>query len=275
MPTLPIYQVDAFTDRPFAGNPAAVCPLEAPIPEALMQDIAAENNLSETAFFLRDGNAFGLRWFTPTVEVDLCGHATLAAAFVLMTEIEPARREVTFRTRSGLLPVRRGDAGEFVLDFPASPAAPVDPETAAQVTRMLGAKPAEVLRASVGTLLAVLADAGEVRRATPDLAAVAQTGTSLCITAAGDGEPNRASIDFVSRYFAPAHGIAEDPVTGSAHCFLAPYWAARLGKPTLRARQVSRRGGDLSCALAPDSVAGDRVLIGGQARLVITGTLRY
>ena len=268
MPTLPIYQVDAFSDRPFAGNPAAVCPLEAPIPEALMQDIAAENNLSETAFVLRDGNAFGLRWFTPTVEVDLCGHATLAAAFVLMTEIDPARNEITFRTRSGLLPVRRGAGGEFVLDFPALGPAPVDAETAARVARMLDATPVEVLRAPVGTLLAGLADAGAVRRATPDLAAVAQTGTSLCITAIGDGE--RDPVDFVSRYFAPAHGIPEDPVTGSAHCILAPYWAARLGKTMLRARQVSRRGGERSCA-----VAGDRVRIGGESRLVIVGELRY
>jgi PhzF family phenazine biosynthesis protein len=277
MPTLPIYQVDAFTDRPFAGNPAAVCPLEAPIAEALMQEIAAENNLSETAFLLTDGDAFGLRWFTPTVEVDLCGHATLATAFVLMTEIEPARNEVTFRTRSGLLPVRRGDGGQFVLDFPTLSPTPVDPETAARVARMLDTQPTEVLRAPVGTLLAVLADAGEVRRAKPDLAAVAQTGTSLCITAPGpDPGPDRdLIIDFVSRYFAPAHGIPEDPVTGSAHCILTPYWAARLGKRALRARQVSRRGGELSCTLAPDRVAGDRVLIGGQARLVITGTLRY
>ena len=273
MPTLPIYQVDAFADRPFAGNPAAVCPLEAPIPEALMQEIAAENNLSETAFVLRDGNAFGLRWFTPTVEVDLCGHATLAAAFVLMTEIEPARTEVTFRTRSGLLAVRRGDAGEFVLDFPASPPAAVDAETAGRVAQMLGAKPNQVLRAPVGTLLAVLDDAATVRRAIPDLAAVAQTGTSLYITAPGGDEPQ--PVDFVSRYFAPAHGIPEDPVTGSAHCILTPYWAARFGKTSLRARQVSRRGGELSCALTRDRVLGDRVLIGGQARLVITGTLRY
>jgi PhzF family phenazine biosynthesis protein len=271
MPTLPFYQVDAFTDRPFAGNPAAVCPLEAPIAESLMQEIAAENNLPETAFVLRDGDAFGLRWFTPTVEVDLCGHATLATAFVLMTELDPARTEITFRTRSGLLPVRRGEAGEFVLDFPSAPPKPVDAKTAAQVERMLDAKPDEVLRAPMGTLLAVLADAGTVRRAIPDLAAVAQSGTALCITAAGPGDPDRdPPVDFVSRYFAPAHGIPEDPVTGSAHCILTPYWAARLGKKTLRARQVSRRGGELSCTLV-----GDRTLIGGQARLVITGTLRY
>jgi PhzF family phenazine biosynthesis protein len=212
-----------------------------------------------------------IRWFTPTVEVDLCGHATLATGFVLMTEIDPGRAEVTFRSRSGLLPVRRGAAGEFVLDFPAAPPAKADGKTAAQVAQMVDVAPVEVWRAPVGTLLAVLPDAGAVRRAKPNLPAIAQSGTTLCITATGDGEPaDAAPVDFVSRYFAPAHGIDEDPVTGSAHCFLTPYWAARLGKQKLRARQVSRRGGELSCA-----PAGERVLIGGQARLVITGTLRY
>jgi PhzF family phenazine biosynthesis protein len=269
VPTLPLYQVDAFADRPFAGNPAAVCPLAESIPEALMQDIAAENNLAETAFFLTaaEGGAHNLRWFTPTVEVDLCGHATLASAFVLMTELEPARTEVTFRTRSGLLPVRRaGD--QFVLDFPASPPVPADAATRASVTAMLGTAPDEVLRAPNGTLVAVLPDADAVRRAAPDLAAVARTGASLSITGPGTGEAR--AVDFVSRYFAPAHGIPEDPVTGSSFCFLGPYWAARLDKPELRARQVSRRSGEVACALA-----GDRVHIAGKATLVLTGTLRY
>ncbi len=266
MPTLPIYQVDAFTDRPFAGNPAAVCPLEAPIPDALMQDIAAENNLSETAFVLRDGNAFALRWFTPTVEVDLCGHATLATAFVLMTELEPTRTEVTFRTRSGLLPVRRGADGELQMNFPGLPAKRANADTASRVARALGVEPIEVVRAA--SLFAVLGDAEAVHRVTPDFAAVAAFGTGVGVTAPGGGEPS--PVDFVSRYFAPSHGINEDPVTGSAHCTLTPYWAARLGKPALRARQVSHRGGELFCELA-----GDRVLIGGQARLVITGTLHY
>src|ERR1022692_4925440 len=196
MPTLPIYQVDAFADRPFAGNPAAVCPLEAPIPDALMQEIAAENNLSETAFVLRDGNAFGLRWFTPTVEVDLCGHATLAAAFVLMTEIDPARTEVTFRTRSGLLLVRRVAGGEFQLDFPSRPAAPADAETASRVARALGVEPLEVVRAS--SLFAVLRDGEAVRRVAPDFAAVAAFGTGVGVTAPGGSEAS--PVDFVSRY---------------------------------------------------------------------------
>jgi PhzF family phenazine biosynthesis protein len=265
VPTLPLYQVDAFTDRPFAGNPAAVCPLAAPIPEALMQDIAAENNLSETAFFHAQGDAFSLRWFTPTTEVELCGHATLASAFVLMTELEPARTEVSFRTRSGLLGVRRHD-NEYVLDFPAYPAAPVDADTATRVADALGARPTEVVRAR--SLFAVFEDAAVVRALAPDMRALAKLGTGVGVTAPGAGEAR--AVDFVSRYFAPGFGIDEDPVTGSAHCTLGPYWGARLGKQAMRARQVSRRGGEISCALA-----GDRVHIGGKARLVITGTLAY
>jgi PhzF family phenazine biosynthesis protein len=265
VPTLRLYQVDAFADRPFVGNPAAVCPLEAPIPEALMQDIACENNLSETAFFHHQGDAFSLRWFTPTTEVDLCGHATLASAFVLMTELEPARTEVTFRTRSGLLSVfRRGD--EFVLDFPAYPPAPADADTAARVTDALHARPREVVKGR--SLFAVFDDAKIVRELAPDFRALAALGNSVGVTAPGTGEAR--PVDFVSRYFAPGFGVDEDPVTGSAHCTLAPYWAARLGKQALRARQVSRRGGEVSCALS-----GDRVHIGGKACLVITGTLRY
>jgi PhzF family phenazine biosynthesis protein len=265
MPELPFYQVDAFTDRPFGGNPAAVCPLAGPIPEALMQDIAAENNLSETAFFHPQGQAMSLRWFTPTVEVELCGHATLASAFVLMTELEPERTEVTFRTRSGTLPVRRsGDM--FVLDFPARPIAPADAGAAAAVAAALGAKPREVLRGPA--YVAVLDRADDVARVAPDMAATARLGTSLCVTAPGDPETTLA--DYVLRYFAPSHGIPEDPVTGSAQCMLAPYWAARLGKATLAVRQLSRRIGDIAC-----EVSGDRVLIAGKARLVITGTLRY
>lgn len=264
MPALQLFQVDAFTERAFAGNPAAVCPTDGPIPEALMQDIAAENNLSETAFFHPQGDAFSLRWFTPTVEVELCGHATLASAFVLFTELEPARNEVTFRTRSGLLPVKRGEAGALVMDFPALPLAPASTETRARVEAALGTETVDVLQGP-SRLVAVLAAADDVRRVTPDLGAVARTGASLSVTAPGyDG------IDFVSRYFAPASGVPEDPVTGSAHCMLAPYWAARLEKNDLRARQVSRRGGEVSCTLV-----GDRVWLGGKARLVIRGTLTY
>jgi PhzF family phenazine biosynthesis protein len=265
MPTLPLYQVDAFTDRPFAGNPAAVCPLDGPIPEALMQDIAAENNLAETAFFHAQGDAFSLRWFTPTVEVEICGHATLASAFVLMTELQPQRSSVSFRTRSGTLTVeRRGDL--YVMDFPAFALGPAGGDEAAAVGAALGARPAQVLRGQV--LLAVFDRADDVRRLAPDMAALARLPTAVCTTAPGDGQPPGA--DFVSRYFAPGFGIPEDPVTGSSFCTLAPYWAARLDKPSLRARQVSRRGGDVQC-----EPRGERVLIAGQVRLVITGTLRY
>jgi PhzF family phenazine biosynthesis protein len=230
-----------------------------------MQDIALENNLSETAFFHPQDDAFNLRWFTPTVEVELCGHATLASAFVLMTELEPARTEVTFRTRSGALAVRRRD-DEYVLDFPAYPAVPADAETAARVAEALRARPREVIRAR--SLFAVFDDAATVRALDPDMRALAALSTGVGVTAPGGGEAR--PVDFVSRYFAPGFGIPEDPVTGSANCTLAPYWAARLGKPQLRARQVSRRGGEITCALA-----GDRVHIGGKARLVITGTLTY
>jgi PhzF family phenazine biosynthesis protein len=275
MPSLPLYQVDAFTTRAFAGNPAAVCPLAGAIPEALMQDIAAENNLSETAFFHRQGEAFSLRWFTPTVEVELCGHATLASAFVIMTELEPGRAEVAFRTKSGTLTVRREKLDAkgreakgsdlFVMDFPSRPATPA-PTLAEPVAAMLGARPVEVLRGP--SLLATFETADDVRRLKPDLAAIARAGHALCVTAPADAK--LPGVDFVSRYFAPAHGIAEDPVTGSSFTTLAPYWAARLGKPALRARQVSVRGGDVRC-----EARGERVLIAGQAALVIKGTLTY
>src|SRR4051812_18469787 len=171
MPTLPLYQVDAFTNRPFAGNPAAVCPTDGPLPEALMQDIALENNLSETAFFHRQGDAFSLRWFTPTVEVELCGHATLASAFLIMTTLEPARTEVAFRTRSGTLTVRREKLDAkgsdlFVMDFPARPAQPA-PELAQGIAEALGVRPVEVARGPI--ILAALETADDVRRVTPDM----------------------------------------------------------------------------------------------------------
>jgi PhzF family phenazine biosynthesis protein len=268
MPTLPFFQVDAFADRPFSGNPAAVCPTDGPLPEALMQDIAAENNLSETAFFHRQGDAFSLRWFTPTVEVDLCGHATLASAFVLMTALEPGRSEVVFRTRSGSLPVRR-DGDRFVLDFPSFPAAPAAGGAPDAVASALGARPAALLRARAW--LAVFAGAGDVARLAPDMDALARLDTSVCVTApGGDGDARARGADFVSRYFAPGHGVPEDPVTGSAFCTLGPYWAARLGRTSLRGYQLSRRGGRVTCELA-----GDRVLIGGEARLVIQGSFHY
>jgi PhzF family phenazine biosynthesis protein len=261
MRSLPIFHVDAFADRPFSGNPAAVCPLDAALPDALMQAIAAQNNLSETAFFLREGDDFRLRWFTPTVEVDLCGHATLASAFVLMSQLEPQRTTVTFQSRSGPLTVnRRGDWYE--LDFPLFAPARIA-EGTQSVVAALGGSATEIWRAKAW--LAVFSTAAEIRRLAPDMAATAQLGTSICVTAPAGGD--LPGVDFVCRYFAPSHGVPEDPVTGSAFCTLAPYWANRLGKSDLRARQLSRRGGEILCA-----VREPRVLISGMARLVLSGT---
>ncbi|HVV49931.1 MAG TPA: PhzF family phenazine biosynthesis protein, partial [Polyangia bacterium] len=224
MRKLPLYQVDAFSDRPFAGNPAAVCLLEAPLDDAVMQQIAAENNLSETAFVDLGGGAdadiLGLRWFTPAVEIDLCGHATLAAGFVLLNEVAPGRARVGFQTRSGHLFVERGADQELVLDLPLAPPEPVDAGARARVIRAAGVEPQAIVRAAGanGAYFAELASAAAVRAAAPDLAAVAALGTGLGLTAAGTDEAR--PVDFVSRYFAPSHGVDEDPVTGSAHCTL-------------------------------------------------------
>jgi predicted PhzF superfamily epimerase YddE/YHI9 len=257
---LPIYQVDAFTDSLFGGNPAAVCPLEAWLPEKTMQAIAAENNLAETAFFVREGTDYALRWFTPTVEVDLCGHATLAAGQIVFRFIEPERDSVSFRTmNAGALVVsRRGDM--LALDFPARPAVPVEPPPGLVVA--LGGVPREVLRAR--DHLVVYGSAAEVAALDPDLAALAKVDCWAAIVTA----PGESGIDFVSRFFAPAQGVPEDPVTGSSHCTLVPYWAHRLGKTQLEARQLSRRGGALSCALD-----GDRVSIAGRAVLYLEGQI--
>lgn len=264
MTEIPFYQVDAFTSRPFAGNPAAVCPLEAWLPDELLLAIAAENNLSETAFFVAQGDRLELRWFTPAVEVELCGHATLAAGFVVLTRLAPGRAEVTFETRSGPLTVRReGDA--LALDLPARPAAPA--EVGEDLVAALGARPKAAIRAR--DLVAIFERAEEVRALRPDMSRLAALDVfAVGVTAPGGGQD--ADVDFVSRFFAPAKGVPEDPVTGSLHCTLVPYWAERLGKTALAARQVSRRGGELRCALA-----GDRVVLGGQAALVIEGTLRF
>ncbi|HEY4188168.1 MAG TPA: PhzF family phenazine biosynthesis protein [Polyangia bacterium] len=261
---IPLYQVDAFTSEAFRGNPAAVCPLEAWLPVPLMQKIAAENNLSETAFFIPDGDGFALRWFTPTTEVDLCGHATLASAFVLMTELSPARTRVVFSTRSGPLTVERaGD--KLTMDFPSRPATQLTTPFPA-LSAGLGRTPVAVWTAR--SFVAVFEDAETVRGLRPDFAKIAALDTyGVIVTAPGTGAD--ADVDCVSRFFAPRQGVPEDPVTGSAHCTLAPYWAARLGRPQLRARQVSARGGEIDCELR-----GDRVSLSGQAVLVIQGTLR-
>jgi PhzF family phenazine biosynthesis protein len=260
---LSLYQVDAFTSRRFAGNPAAVCPLESWLPDDVMQSIAAENNLSETAFFVPRGADFDLRWFTPAVEVDLCGHATLATGFVLMTKLEPQRQRAVFHTRSGALIVTHRD-GRLSMDFPVQPVAPID--APAGLAAALGAPPREVL-AHGAHWVAVYDSATAVRALKPDLAAIARLDCfGVSVTAPGGGDD--ADVDFVSRFFAPARGVPEDPVTGSAHCRLTPLWAQRLGKTTLTARQVSPRGGELTCRLD-----GERVHLSGDAVLVLTGTL--
>jgi len=255
-----IYQVDAFTAEPFRGNPAAVCLLDGNRPDEWMQAVAAEMNLAETAFVQRPAaGGFGLRWLTPTVEVDLCGHATLAAAHVLWEGGE-AESVLRFRTRSGVLTATRAEGG-IELDFPADPPEPVaaPPGLAAA----LGATPVAVGRGR-SFYLAELADAADVRGLTPNFAAIAALDASgVIVTAPGDGE-----ADFVSRFFAPNFGIDEDPVTGAAHCCLGPYWQGRLGRGRLVGYQASARGGFVGVA-----VRGDRALLTGQAVTVLRGEL--
>jgi PhzF family phenazine biosynthesis protein len=256
--TIPYYEAAAFTSKPFGGNPAGVCLLPAWLPDTTLQNIAAENNLSETAFLVRRGDDYDLRWFTPETEVDLCGHATLASAFVVFTEAGFRGGTVRFHSQSGLLSVTR--AGEVLeLDFPSRPPQPCNAPEA--LIRGLGKQPSEVLKSR--DYLAVFASETEVRALRPDFAAL-QSVDALGIIATAPG----SDCDFVSRFFAPGAGIAEDPVTGSSHCTLIPFWAQRLGKVELFARQVSKRGGELFCRLS-----GDRVRIGGQAALYLRGQI--
>jgi PhzF family phenazine biosynthesis protein len=243
---LPLYQVDAFTSRRFGGNPAAVCPLPEWLPDALLQDIAAENNLSETAYLVGGAGRYALRWFTPTVEMPLCGHATLASGYVVLHELEPALTEVRFATASGELTVARHAEG-LAMALPRRDPAAAPDERRAAVERALGVAVAALLQ-SGRVLFAVLADEAAARDVRPDIDAVVALGSDLCVTAPG------SDSDFVSRFFAPLHGIAEDPVTGSTHCVLTPYWAERLDKNSLTAKQVSRRGGELRCLLEASAV---------------------
>jgi len=258
---LPIYQVDAFADKLFGGNPAAICPLPQWLPEATMQAIAAENNLAETAFFVREGADYTLRWFTPAVEVDLCGHATLASAHVVFCFLEPQRERVGFRTvKAGTLTVARlGDM--LVMDFPSRPPNPIEPPPG--LLAAVGGTPREILCARDHML--VYDSAAEVRALAPDFAALAKIPDCWAAIATAPGDDG---VDFVSRFFAPAQGIDEDPATGSSHCTLTPYWAKRLGKTELKTRQLSRRGGALECALN-----GDRVTIAGRAVLYLEGQI--
>jgi predicted PhzF superfamily epimerase YddE/YHI9 len=261
-----ISQVDSFTDTPFRGNPAAVCVLEGERDDAWMQDVAREMNLAETAFLRRAGAAWQLRWFTPLVEVDLCGHATLAAAHILWEQRQSdAPAELRFETRSGLLTARRA-GGWIELDFPALPAAPADPPNG--LLDALGAAEVVAVARSRFDYLVELADAAAVRRVAPDFGALRRVeARGVIITAPSDMESGTGS-DFVSRFFAPAVGVDEDPVTGSAHCCLAPWWVARLGRDRLVGYQASARGGIVRVALR-----GDRVLLAGQAVTVLVGEL--
>lgn len=263
---LPIFQVDAFTDRLFTGNPAAVVVLDEWRPDALLLSIARENNLSETAFLVGSGLRYALRWFTPVREVDLCGHATLASAHVVFTRYAPGGDELAFDTASGQLGVTR-DGILYWMDFPARP--PVAWHDEDRLTAALGRRPAAVLRTRLGNpdsdkLLAVYAHADEVIALVPDMDKLLEIeGQGVVATARGsDG------LDFVSRYFAPKVGVPEDPITGSTHCTLAPYWAERLGKSILRARQLSTRGGEMVC-----DVVADRVRLGGRAVQYLEGRI--
>jgi PhzF family phenazine biosynthesis protein len=256
---VPIYQVDAFSSKLFGGNPAAICPLDQWLPDATLQSIAAENNLAETAYYIRKNGGFHIRWFTPGVEIDLCGHATLAAAHVIMEIRKEAKQgRVAFDSKSGELVVTR-ESDLYALDFPTRP--PVETTVDKNLFEALGAKPALVLAAR--DYLCVFDTEAEVRAVKPNmdkLAAIDRFAT--IITAPG------SDCDFVSRFFAPAQGIPEDPVTGSAHCTLIPYWASRLGKTKLFARQVSPRGGELWCEHREH-----RVTIAGRAVTYLEGTI--
>ncbi|PKN35482.1 MAG: isomerase [Deltaproteobacteria bacterium HGW-Deltaproteobacteria-19] len=255
---LPLYQVDAFTNHLFAGNPAAVCPLEEWPVDAVLQSIATENNLSETAFFSGRDGSYHLRWFTPAAEIDLCGHATLASACVIFRYLEPALNRAEFQTRSGILVVeKQGDL--LAMDFPARPAEPCPlPEALAAG---LGVAPLAVLRSR--DYMAILDNEDTVRKLQPRMDELIRLDCTGIIATA----PGRES-DFVSRFFAPRVGVPEDPVTGSSHCTLIPYWSGRLGKKELHSVQVSPRGGQLFC-----TDLGDRVRIAGRAVTYLEGII--
>ena len=255
---IPMYQVDAFTDKIFGGNPAAVCPLESWLPAATMQAIAAENNLAETAFFVRDKDRYEIRWFTPAIEVDLCGHATLASAHVVFRHLNYDQPRIAFQSKSGELRASM-KSGLIHLDFPAADPVPADMPEA--LVKGLGKKPREVFKGR--DYLAVFDREADITSIEPDFAELAKLDC-LGIIATAKGE----TCDFVSRFFAPRAGIPEDPVTGSAHTLLIPFWAKRLGKTVLRAVQVSKRRGELFCEFL-----GERVLIGGRAVTFFQGMI--
>ncbi len=256
---IPIYQVDAFSGAIFSGNPAAICPLDEWLPDAMLQSIASENNLSETAYFIkRSEGKYDLRWFTPAVEIDLCGHATLASAWILFNELGVEGDFLHFQTKSGELVVqRRGDL--LAMNFPSRPPQPTAP--CAGLLKALGGAPKSVLAAR--DYLVIYGTEKEVKALKPDVAALMDIDKfAVIVTAPGD------TCDFVSRFFAPAKGVAEDPVTGSAHSTLIPYWAGVLKKDVMHARQISARGGEIFCQMM-----GDRVEIAGRGALFLTGEI--
>jgi PhzF family phenazine biosynthesis protein len=254
-----LFQIDAFTDRVFAGNPAAVCPLDDWLPDTVMQQIAMENNQAETAFFVRSRDRFDIRWFTPAIEVDLCGHATLGAAFVIFHFTHFPGRIIEFNSRSGLLRVMK-DGDSLMLDFPVDPPSKVSVPPG--LVAAVGLPPLETYKGKTDYLL-VYSSPEEIEGMKPDMRLLAEVpARGIIVTAPG------RDVDFVSRFFAPRSGIAEDPVTGSAHTTLTPYWAARMGRTELSAMQLSRRRGWLRCRLR-----GERVEISGQARAYMAGQI--
>ena len=261
---IPIYQVDAFSDVVFGGNPAAVCPLDGWLSDEVLQGIALENNLSETAFLVANGDGYHLRWFTPALEVELCGHATLGAAHVIFKHLQPEADTLAFQTLSGALTVRR-DGEALSMDFPSLPPQPIGPR--ADVRAALGgAEPVEyhAIRSVHGAdyLMLVYANRNQVAALAPDFSALKANVITTAQAGAGD------NADFVSRFFAPMSGIDEDPVTGTAHCTLAPYWIERLKRSPLQARQISARGGDVTVALD-----GDRVRLSGRCADYLSGEI--
>ena len=255
---LSIFQIDAFAENLFEGNPAAVVPLEKWLPDELLQKIAQENNLSETAYFIQEGDEYHLRWFTPTVEVNLCGHATLASAYVIFEGLEAKTEKITFHSKSGELEVTK--KGELIeLDFPASIISKC--EIPVEITKAFGKEPMEVWKSD--DYIVVYENESDIVSLSPDIKILSELACrGIIVTSRGK------KSDFVSRFFAPACGINEDPVTGSAHCALTPYWAKELGKNNLSASQLSERGGKLQCELL-----GTRVLIAGKAKKYLEGTI--
>jgi len=270
MKSLRYYVADVFTDHLFGGNPAGVCLLDEWPDDGLLQSIASENNLSETAFLVKNGDFYDLRWFTPALEIDLCGHATMGGAYILFEFVEQGAAELRFQTRSGLLTVRKGGDGLLWMDFPSRPASPAPNYPC--LSEALGTDNFSAYKSA--DILAVLENEDAVRNAAPDFAKMNRLeqeaempDASFGVIVTAQASAN-SDCDFVSRYFAPNMGINEDPVTGRAHCVLIPYWARRLGKTKLTARQLSGRGGRLWC-----EDADDRVKIGGTAKLYLTGEI--